>query len=82
MYIITRSFRGLNGPLLAGSTIDPANIKDFRYRLQQRHIVEVTEHNFEQYQAFFKDRYGIKMPDITVPKKEVVQPKAVAKITN
>lgn len=76
MFIVRRSFRGSRGPLVAGSIVEPADVKDFRYRLQQQHIVEVTEHNFERYQKFFKDRCGI---DITPVEKEPV--KAVVKST-
>ena len=79
MYIVTRSFRGPSGPLLAGSIVEPASIRDFRYRLQQKHIVEVTEHNFEQYQTFFKDRHGIEMPALNEVHEDQTNAEAEAK---
>ena len=45
----------------AGSFVVPADIKRFRHRLLEGHIVEVNEHNFEQYRYFFIERYGIEI---------------------
>ena len=70
MFIVRRTFRGPKGPLSAGSVIEPADIKDFRYRLQQRHVVEVTEHNFKRYQSFFTERYGVDIPALTSTKAD------------
>lgn len=70
-FICKRAFRDAKGPIPAGSIIDPAEIKRFRFRLQERHIVEVTEHNFEEYATFFKQRYNIEIPSLEAkPKKE------------
>lgn len=69
MYIVRRSFRGPHGPVSAGSVVEPADIKDFKYRLQQQHIVEVNEHNFERYEGFFKARFCAQIPALTVDAK-------------
>ena len=70
MYIVRRAFRGPNGPMDAGSLIEPADIRDFKYRLQQKHIVEVNEQNFDQYNAFFMERFNVQIPTLEdqVPK--------------
>ena len=73
-FICRRAFRDAKGPISAGSIIDPADIKRFRFRLQEGHIVEVTEQNFEQYATLFEQRYGI-----TLPKLEEKEVKAKAK---
>jgi predicted KAP-like P-loop ATPase len=53
--------------LTAGSVItEPAAIKHFRSRLDDRKIIEVTEHNFDKYYQIFKDKFGIEIPSIKV----------------
>lgn len=74
-FICRRAFRDGSGPVHAGSIVEPAGIKRFRYRLQEGHIVEVTEQNFEKFEGFFKQRYGIDIPlleeqPVDVPKPE------------
>lgn len=70
-FICRRAFRDAKGPVSTGSVIDPAVIKRFRFRLQEGHIVEVTEQNFEQYATLFEQRYGITIPNLDeVPSKE------------
>lgn len=59
MFVVRRSFRGPRGPISAGSMIEPADIRNFRYRLQEKHIIEVTEQNFNSYRVFFKQRFGV-----------------------
>lgn len=68
MYVVRRPFRDAIGMVLAGSIIEPASIKRFKHRLQEGHIVEVTEQNFDEYASFFKQRYGV---DITLPVPDV-----------
>lgn len=87
MFVVRRAFRGPKGPQPAGSVIEPADIKYFRYHLQQKHIVEVTEHNFERYKTFFKQRFGIEIEElqteddivVIVPEKEPEKTPVVAK---
>lgn len=70
-FICRRAFRDAKGPVSTGSVIDPVEIKRFRFRLQEGHIVEVTEQNFEQYATLFEQRYGITIPKLDeVPSKE------------
>lgn len=59
MFVVRRSFRGPRGPISAGSIIEPVDIRNFRYRLQEKHIIEVTEQNFNSYRVFFKQRFGV-----------------------
>lgn len=59
MFVVRRSFRGPRGPITAGSIVEPADIRNFRYRLQEKHIIEVTEQNFNSYRVFFKQRFGV-----------------------
>lgn len=61
MYIVKRPFRDASGMVSAGSVVEPADIKRFKHRLLEGHIVEVNEHNFEQYKYFFKERYGVEI---------------------
>lgn len=63
MYVVTRSFRDKNGVFPVGSIVEPAGVRTFKSRLQQKHIVKVDEHNLEQWATFFKNRYGIELAD-------------------
>jgi TPP-dependent 2-oxoacid decarboxylase len=76
MYVVRRTFRGPFGVISAGSVIQPADIKMFKYRLQQKHIVEITEQNFERYNSFFKVRLGINIPTLKSEGKAPKQDKA------
>ena len=70
-FICRRAFRDAKGPVPTGSIINPVEIKRFRFRLQEGHIVEVTEQNFEQYATLFRQRYGINIPKLDkIPSKE------------
>lgn len=78
-FICRRAFRDAKGPVSTGSVIDPVEIKRFRFRLQEGHIVEVTEQNFEQYATLFEQRYGITIPKLDeVPSKESEKEEAKA----
>ena len=72
MFVVRRSFRGPHGPLKAGSVVEPVDMKDFRYRLQQKHVVEVNEQNFDKYQKFFNSKYNVTLKPLAEP---VVEPK-------
>lgn len=63
MYVVTRTFRDSNGVFSVGSIVDPTEIKTFKSRLQQRHIVDVNELNVERWATFFKNRYGIDLKE-------------------
>lgn len=84
MYVVRRPFRDATGMKPAGSIVEPAGVKRFERRLSDGHIVEVTEHNFDKYAEFFKQRFGITLAPIkpvdTEENKtdEVKQPEAPA----
>lgn len=59
MYVVRRAFRGPHGPVAVGSVIEPTDIRMFKYHLQEKHIVEVTEQNLERYAVLFRDRFGL-----------------------
>ena len=44
-----------------GSTVEPGAIKRFKSRLNDRHIVEVHEQDFEKWQRYFKERVGVEL---------------------
>ena len=70
MYVVRRPFRGPHGPMVVGSIVEPTDLRDFNYRLREKHIVEITEQNYEKYKYFFKQRFGIDLPNIKINKVE------------
>ena len=83
MFVVKRAFRDASGMVPAGSIIEPADIKRFRHRLLEGHIVEVNEHNFDKYADFFKQRYGVDLPPLEQPvaeQKTAEQPKAATPV--
>jgi len=62
-YICKRAFRDTHGPVPAGSIVDPAGLKRFKYRLQEQHIVEITEQNYERYAKYFSIKYAVDIPN-------------------
>lgn len=50
-----------------GSIVEPGAVKRFKSRLNDGHIVEVCEQDFEKWQKYFRERIGI---DIQLPKPE------------
>ena len=83
MYVVTRTFRDSNGVFSVGSIVDPTEVKTFKSRLQQRHIVDVNELNVERWATFFKNRYGIdlkeKFAELLGEKTSVSKPQTAAK---
>lgn len=63
MYVVTRTFRDKNGVFPVGSIVEPAGVRTFKSRLQQKHIVKVDEHNITRWADFFRNRYGIELTD-------------------
>lgn len=84
MYVVTRTFRDSNGVFSVGSIVDPTEVKTFKSRLQQRHIVDVNELNVERWATFFKNRYGIdlkeKFAEQLVEQTFVAKPQTVTKV--
>lgn len=83
MYVVTRTFRDSNGVFSVGSIVDPTEVKTFKSRLQQRHIVDVNELNVERWATFFKNRYGIdlkeKFAELLGEKTSVAKPQTATK---
>lgn len=71
-FVVRRAFRDTHGMHTTGSILDPVKVKNFKYRVQDGHIVEITEQNFEQWKYFFKARVGVELP---VPKSKKQLPK-------
>ena len=63
MYIVTRTFRDSKGMFTVGTIVEPTDVKAFKSRLHQKHIVDVDEHNIDKWASFFKNRYGINLAD-------------------
>lgn len=84
MYVVTRTFRDSNGVFSVGSIVDPTEVKTFKSRLQQRHIVDVNELNVERWATFFKNRYGIdlkeKFAELLGEKTSVAKPQTATKV--
>lgn len=77
MYVVRRPFRGPHGPMVVGSIVEPTDLRDFNYRLREKHIVEITEQNYEKYKYFFKQRFGIdlaKLPNKNIKINKVEKP--------
>lgn len=77
MYVVRRPFRGPHGPMVVGSIVEPTDLRDFNYRLREKHIVEITEQNYEKYKYFFKQRFGIdlaKLPNKNIKVNKVEKP--------
>ena len=67
MYVVRRTFRNYGQMMAPGSIVEPDAIKRFKSRLNDGHIVEVTEHDFDKWQKYFKERIGVA---IARPEKE------------
>lgn len=67
MYVVRRGFRNYGQMMAPGSIVEPAAIKRFKSRLNDGHIVEVNEHDFDKWQKYFKERIGV---TIALPEKE------------
>lgn len=84
MYVVTRTFRDSNGVFSVGSIVGPTEVKTFKSRLQQRHIVDVNELNIERWATFFKNRYGIdlkeKFAELLGEKASVAKPQIATKV--
>jgi hypothetical protein len=59
MYVVRRPFRNNGNVMLPGSCVEPDSIKRFKTRLNDRYIVEVTAHNFDQWNAYFVGKFGV-----------------------
>ncbi len=62
-----------------GSVVDPVSIKGFRYRLQEKRIVEVTEQNLEAMAIYFKERFAVDLMAIWNKEKQTILDVAIEK---
>lgn len=76
MYVVRRPFRNKGHVMLPGSVVEPGDIKMFKSRLRDRVIVEVTEHNFNEYTAYFKEKFGV-----TIASEPAKEPAELANAT-
>ena len=93
MYVARRAFRNYNQMILPGSIVEPGSVKWFKTRLKDRIIVEVNAHNFDEWNAYFKGKFGISLTKETPvetpkeapkeePKKEIKVVKVVTVTKN
>ena len=88
MYVVRRSFRNYGQMMIPGSTVEPGSIKRFKSRLNDGHIVEVSEQNFDKWDNYFRERIGtpIMLPEEPKPEEpkpeepKPEEPKPVAKV--
>ena len=87
MYVVRRPFRNAGQMVLPGSIIEPGNIKLFKARLRDRVIIEVSEHNLDDYNEYFKAKLEVSIkpepaPDVKPEvKPDVPKARIVAKAT-
>lgn len=59
MYVVRRAFRNYGQMIVPGSVVEPGSIKRFKSHLNDRNIIEVTEHNFDKWDKYFRERIGV-----------------------
>lgn len=59
MYLAIRPFRDVKGFVSAGSPVEPADIRNFKRRVFEGHVVELTKSNFDRYAAYLLGRRGV-----------------------
>ena len=66
MYVVRRSFKNFGEVMLPGSVVDPDSIKMFKTKLKDHVIIEVSAQNFDRWNEYFKNKFGV---EIQVPAK-------------
>ena len=69
MYIVTRTFRDAKGIFKVGYRVAPADVRAFKSRLADKHIINVDTCDRDFWSEYFKNRYGIDLPtdEVAVP---------------
>lgn len=90
MFVVRRSFRNYGQMMVPGSVVEPGSIKRFKSRLNDGHIVEVSEQNFDKWGKYFKERIGVaiqlpkakepEVPDVKQPEQPEQTKPAEAKV--
>ena len=76
MFVVRRAFRNYGQMMAPGSVVEPAAIKRFKSRLNDGHIVDVSEQDFDKWNRYFKERIGtaINVPEKTPDKEPEKEP--------
>lgn len=79
MYVVRRSFRNFDQMMVPGSVVEPGTIKRFKSHLRDRDIIEVTEQDFDKWNAYFIGKFGvpIALPEHGEEPKQGEEPKTV-----
>ena len=64
MFVVRRTFKDRLGIHTVGSVIEPTDIRRFKHFLAEGRIIEVTEHNYDDRKAFFKERFGVDLQEL------------------
>ena len=59
MYVVRRAFRNYNQMVVPGSIVEPGTVKRFKSHLRDRDIIEVTEQDFDKWNSYFVDKFGV-----------------------
>lgn len=62
MYIVTRTFRDAKGIFKVGDRVEPADVRAFKSRLADKHIINIATCDRDFWSEYFKNRYGIDLP--------------------
>lgn len=80
MYVARRDIDKTFGRYSAGSVIEPAEIKNLPYLLHNKFVVEVDEHNYEEYKVFFKKRFNVTLPPLPVVLPDISDEEIISRL--
>ena len=71
MLLVKRSFKSLGKVYTAGSEItEPACIKRLKGKIAEGKVIEVTEQTYDSTAKYFKEKYGVVIPQLKKPTEE------------
>lgn len=71
MFVVKRPFKSFGKAYVVGSVItDPSAVKRFKGKLAEGKIIEVTEQTYETVAKYFKVKYNVSLPPISVKPEE------------
>lgn len=50
-----------------GSVVEPGTVKRFKSRLNDDHIVDVSQQDFDKWHKYFKERIGVELASLASP---------------